>query len=170
VPDGSFRVALRVPEDASSFKRALTELPFGSSVTATMVAGDFTLPSDVTRPLVLVAGGIGITPLVGQLAARRPANTVVIYAPGEEAAYLDELAATAVPVVLVMQRRPDRLPPGWGFVPRSRVTPEMVADLVPDVARRAAFVSGPPQMVRDVTRTLRSLGARSVRTDAFSGY
>ena len=54
VPDGSIRVGLRIPEDASSFKRALATLPTGSAISATMVAGDFTLPDRFRR-----AAGVG---------------------------------------------------------------------------------------------------------------
>lgn len=168
--DGTIRVGLRVPEDASSFKRALAALPTGSAVSATMVAGDFTLPADTSEPLVLVAGGIGITPFVGQLAQRPPRDAVLVYAPGSEPAYLDELAATGVPVVLVSHHRPRVLPPHWTFVDGGRVTEQILLGTVPDLRGRAGFVSGPPRMVRDVARTLRALGASPVRTDAFSGY
>jgi ferredoxin-NADP reductase len=168
--DGSIRVGLRVPEDASSFKRALAALPPGAQITATMVAGDFTLPADPAEPLVLVAGGIGITPFVGQLAQHPRRDAVLVYAPGSEPAYLDELAATGVPVVLVSHQRPAILPPNWTFVQGGRITEQILHGTVPDISRRAGFVSGPPQMVRELARTLRVLDARSVRTDAFSGY
>jgi NAD(P)H-flavin reductase len=41
---------------------------------------------------------------------------------------------------------------------------------VPDVAQRHAYVSGPPAMVSDISAALRSLNAKKVRTDAFTGY
>ena len=40
--------------------------------------------------------------------------------------------------------------------------------LVPDLARRHAFVSGPPRLIADLAPALR--GARGVTTDAFAGY
>lgn len=168
--DGSIRVGLRVPRDASSFKRALSTLPTGAEITATMVAGDFTLPADPDQPLLLVAGGIGITPFVGQLAERGRRDVVLVYAPGSELAYVDELAATGVPVVLVSHHRPRVLPRTWTFVEGGRVTEQILRGTVPDIPRRAGFVSGPPQMVREVARILRTLDAATVRTDAFSGY
>jgi ferredoxin-NADP reductase len=135
-----------------------------------LVGRDFTLPADSGEPLVLVAGGIGITPFVGQLAQRVRRDAVLVYAPGSELAYPEELAATGVPVVLVSHQRPRVLPGHWTFVDGTRVTEQILRGAVPDLDRRAGFVSGPPEMVRDVARILRSIGARSVRTDAFSGY
>jgi ferredoxin-NADP reductase len=169
-PDGSIRVGLRVPEDASSFKRALATLPTGSAVSATMVAGDFTLPADTTEPLVLVAGGIGITPFVGQLAQRPRRDTVLVYAPGDDPAYLGELATTGVPVVLVSRHPPVAVPAHWTVVRGSRVTDEILRGTVPELDRRSGYVSGPPTMVREVARMLRGAGVSRVRTDAFSGY
>jgi ferredoxin-NADP reductase len=50
------------------------------------------------------------------------------------------------------------------------VTGERLAEAVPDAGTRRAFISGPPALVNDLRRALRSLGARRVHTDYFSGY
>ncbi|MBX9717615.1 MAG: FAD-dependent oxidoreductase, partial [Microbacteriaceae bacterium] len=55
-------IGMRTPEGGSSFKAALATLEPGTPVRATQVAGDFVLPPDPRIPLVMVAGGIGITP------------------------------------------------------------------------------------------------------------
>jgi NAD(P)H-flavin reductase len=62
------------------------------------------------------------------------------------------------------------LPQNWTYIDGGRVTEQVVRGTVPDIARRAGFVSGPPEMVREVSRTLRRLDVASVKTDAFSGY
>ncbi len=61
------RFGIRLPDKPSTFKSALLALEPGSRVTATSVGGDFLLPADATTKLLLIAGGIGITPFVGQL-------------------------------------------------------------------------------------------------------
>ena len=60
---------IKIPVDgSSSFKRTFADLAPGSRIQATTVGGDFVLPDDSTEPLLLVAGGIGITPFISHLA------------------------------------------------------------------------------------------------------
>jgi len=49
-------------DKASSFKKTLFSLKLGSKIKIVEPMGDFVLPKDKTRPLVFVAGGIGLTP------------------------------------------------------------------------------------------------------------
>ncbi|AMM18842.1 hypothetical protein AX769_00145 [Frondihabitans sp. PAMC 28766] len=56
------RFGLTTSVPSSSFKTALLSLEPGTEIAATSVGGDFTLPLDSSRALLLVAGGIGITP------------------------------------------------------------------------------------------------------------
>ena len=96
---------------------------------------------------------------------------VLVYAVAdpEEIPYLDVLAASRIPVVLVAPRAPRNLPQGWESVP-GRLTREVLQDRVPDVADRHAYVSGPPAMVNDVSSALRGLKVKKLKTDAFIGY
>lgn len=170
-------VALTVPERASTFKRALAALPVGTRVRATGIGGDFVLPSDPARPLLLVAGGIGVTPFASQLAALAAAgerrDVVVVYSVTDHAdlAYADALTVAGARVlVLSPTAGRDGLPGGWVHLGQRRLTPELLAEAVPDVAGRDAYVSGPPAMVGQTRELLRRAGVRRVRTDAFAGY
>ncbi|RWZ68585.1 oxidoreductase [Labedella populi] len=167
------RVAFRVPEPASSAKRALLELVTGDTIRATVVAGDFVLPEDGDRKLALVAAGIGITPFVSQIreerARGRNRDIVLVYAVSDprDIVYADEFAGIRV---LVSSRvEPDTVPDGWRWIGPERVDAETVRRAVPDLAERDVYVSGPPAFVDDLRRRLRPT-ARRVRTDAFSGY
>ena len=103
-------VAFRLTDAPSSFKQALSALPEGGLVRATGVGGDFLLPRDPTVPLLLVAGGIGITPFVSQLAAlartreQRDVVVVLLVGPGDEPAYTDVLTGSGARVVVVEPR------------------------------------------------------------------
>lgn len=169
-PDAeSVDLAVRVPERASSLKQALVGLRPGDEVTATGVSGDFVWPRGL-RPVVLVAGGIGVTPFLSQLRAGLGHDAVLVYGvPGTEVPYRDELAETGVPVVLVSPERPADLPAGWTHTAGDHVSGAIVRDAVPDLAQRRAYVSGPPRMVSAVARDLRRHCA-GVRTDHFTGY
>lgn len=165
----SVDLAVRVPERASSFKQALVDLQPGDEVTATGVHGDFVWPRS-ERPVVLVAGGIGVTPFLSQLRAGLGHDAVLVYGvPGAEVPYRDELVEAGVAVVLVSPERPAELPGGWTHIAADHVSGALVREAVPDLGDRRAYVSGPPLMVSAVARDLRRHCA-GVRTDHFTGY
>ena len=173
---GTVSFGIKIPaQGSSSFKRTFADLPPGTRIQATSVGGDFVLPDDPAKPLLMAAGGIGITPFISHLAEiadpAAPRDAVLLYAISdpEEVPYVDVLAASGLRVVLVAPRAPRNLPDGWEVV-TGRLTREVLADRVPDIAERHAYVSGPPAMVNDVSAALRSLNAKKVRTDAFTGY
>ena len=170
------RFGLRIPEKSSTFKRALLALEPGALVSATSVAGDFTLPRDVRKPLLFVAGGIGITPFISQLEHLERENAsrdlVIVYssASGDELAYADRLAAGGHRVLLVSPEPPEVLPMSWTYLGAGPLTGELLLRAVPDATGRDAFVSGAPQLVTALRTALRSAGVRRVKTDYFSGY
>ncbi|HEY0217116.1 MAG TPA: FAD-dependent oxidoreductase [Cellulomonas sp.] len=169
-------VALTLPEQPSTFKRALAALPVGTRLGATGLGGDFLLPAEPAQPLLLVAGGIGVTPFASQLAAVVAAgeqrDVVVVYAVSDHAdlAYAEVLTASGARVLVLSPTVDGALPDGWRHLGVRRLTPEVLAEAVPDADQRAAYVSGPPGMVGHTRRLLRHAGVRRVRTDAFSGY
>lgn len=162
-------------EAVSSFKRALLDLAPGSAVRGTLVAGDFMLPTSLETPILLVAGGIGITPFASQLAHDHARgldrDVVVAYAVSDpaELAYSELLKKSNARVIITAAKKPPRLPKGWVYA-GTRLTREVIEQHVPDVATRRAFVSGPPSLVNALRVTLRRLGARKITTDYFSGY
>jgi ferredoxin-NADP reductase len=167
---------VRIPETGSSYKRAIAALEPGTRLRATSVGGDFVLPRDTTIPLLLVAGGIGITPFISQLrhlaASGEARDIVLVYAirHGHDLAYSAELEASGIPVLLVAPSAPATLPAGWHYLGSGRLDGTMLADRVPRLTSRIAYVSGPPAMVDGLRRDLRRLGVKRVKADYFSGY
>lgn len=173
-PDGPVTLGVKVSERSSSFKTAMLALNEGDSMRATSVGGDFLLPRDTSTPVLLVAGGIGITPFASQLShtANADRDIVVVYSvsAGEELAYRDQLVASGARVIVVAPTKPAELPKGWTYAGADRLDAETLAALVPDVSARHAYVSGPPALVDDLRAILRAVRARRVTTDYFSGY
>jgi ferredoxin-NADP reductase/Na+-translocating ferredoxin:NAD+ oxidoreductase RnfD subunit len=174
--DAPLTFALKVEgETVSSFKRALLDLAPGSAVRGTLVAGDFMLPNSLETPILLVAGGIGITPFASQIAHDHARgldrDVVVAYAVSDpaELAYSDLLKKSGARVIVTAPTKPARLPKGWVYA-GTRLTREVVEQHVPDVAARRAYISGPPSLVNALRVTLRKLGSRRITTDYFSGY
>ncbi len=168
-------IAYRVRPGAaeSSYKRALATAEPGTVLAATGVWGDFLLPTAKSTPVLLVAAGIGITPFVSQLREAsqrgdgRDAVLVYVASSSHELAFRDELAATGVRVIVVTRDEPASLPHGWRWH-GERLDAGALRAAVPDLGERHAYISGSPALIADLSPALR--GARSLTTDAFSGY
>ncbi|MFB2586430.1 oxidoreductase [Herbiconiux liukaitaii] len=170
-------VGIKLSQPSSSFKTALTELEPGAIVRSTWVGGDFVLPSDTSVPLLLAAGGIGVTPFISQLEGRArgastPSDVVLLYSVSgpDELAYQPELVAAGIRVLVTAPTRPVDLPDTWEYLGAGRVTADTLSASIGDLASRRAFVSGPPGYVDHVTAELRRAGARRIHTDQFAGY
>ncbi|MDB5180457.1 MAG: oxidoreductase [Candidatus Saccharibacteria bacterium] len=163
-------------EPSSSFKSALKTLPIGSAVTATGFWGDFVLPKDPATPITYVAGGIGITPFISHLKAGQKhkdvRNVVLVYAVNSpaEIAYKEVLVKAGIKVVIVTQEPISELPENWIQVKVPRITKEVIAKAVPDIASRQAYISGPTPFVDSAKKALRSLNTKHIKTDYFVGY
>ena len=133
--EAQVRIATRVPYRPSSYKRALLDVAPGGVLRVNSVGGDFLLPKAADEPLLLVAGGIGITPFVAQLSsAAADRDVVLVYAAPASAdlAFLDEVAA--FPGVVVTADEPAELPAGWRWVRGAAVTEQVLAAAAPDLA------------------------------------
>ena len=162
----------------SAFKRTLRELPVGSEVEVEPPKGSFGLPDDPPRPLVFVAGGIGITVFRSMLRyiqeEQLPYRVTLIYSnrDRESTAFLDELRELeqALPdfkLVLTMTQDP-----GWEGESR-KVDAEFVNDyLEGDLNEYTFLVAGPPAMAEGVQGALRAAGVReeNVIAERYSGY
>jgi ferredoxin-NADP reductase len=175
-PGGDIRFGMRLPERSSSFKSALLALEPGDVVSGTSVSGDFLLPKDTAKPLLLVAAGIGITPFVSQLAHAtaigEKRDIVLLYsvATADDIAFGDVLRAAHCQVVVLSPTRPSELPVGWSWAGEGMLTAEMIKKAVPDATSRTTYLSGPPDLVAGLERALRADGVKWIVTDVFIGY
>lgn len=175
-PGGDIRFAMRLPERSSSFKAAMLALEPGAVVTGTSVSGDFLLPKDPAKPLLLVAAGIGITPFVSQLehltASGDRRDIVLLYsvATPDDIAFEGVLRAAGCRVVVLSPSRPAELPTGWSWSAEGTLTAETIKNAVPDAASRTTFLSGPPELVAGLERALHADGVKRIVTDVFIGY
>lgn len=157
----------------SSYKKALAAVPDGGELAVTGVWGDFVLPKK-SSALLMVAAGIGVTPFVSQLNHLRRAeedrDIVLVYVASSSAelAFREELEQSGVPVVVFTRDRPADLPSHWLWAQGIRLDADGLLQVVPDIAARHAYVSGPPGLIADLAPALER--ARSITTDAFSGY
>jgi len=160
-PTPRLTVTTRQSTPGSTFKEDLFSEGLPRSGRITQVGGDFTPPTS-NRPLVCVAGGIGITPFVSWIRSQNPTPDnpldlrliVVAKRPGE---VLYEELGEIPGVTLLSVETLDQLE----SMVRDVDTPLSICDVA---------VSGSPGFVTAAKKKLISLGARRVATDRFVGY
>jgi len=162
----------------SAFKRSLAELPVGAEVDVEPPKGSFGLPEDSSRPLVFVAGGIGITVFRSMLLHIReqglPHKVTLIYSnrDRESTAFLDELrelegANSNLRLVFTMTEDP-----GWEGESRKIDSAFFRDCLGEDLGESTFLVAGPPGMVEGMQKALAEAGVadENVVAERYSGY
>ena len=165
----------------TAFKRALGSLQPGAPVKLRGPMGNFTLPEDGARPMVMLAGGIGITPFMSMLRhaehTRSPIERTLVYSNRrpEDAPYLDELKAMAArdprfKLVATMTEMDKSERPWQGE--RALVDAAFLARHLGRGASPVYYLAGPPGMVSALGTLLKETGAPAadIRTDEFFGY
>lgn len=159
--DSEVRMAVRTHEKGSSYKRALTKLKVGDQMRVANISGEFVLPPG-DSPLLLIAGGIGITPfrsmIADQIARKQKRDVELMYMAHEgEFIYQDVFELARVYGVKTHYLS-------------GRLTEDRLNNKVPEVALREVYISGPPAMVDAAEKIVRGLGGSRVHKDHFSGY
>ncbi|MGE3176909.1 MAG: 2Fe-2S iron-sulfur cluster-binding protein [Vicinamibacterales bacterium] len=138
--------------------------------------GAFKYPAGDDRPIVLLAAGVGITPLMSMLrhaVHAEPARPVtLIYGSQDEQhlAFRDELLSVTrrhpqASVVYALSRQGASSP---AFYP-GRIDAALLKATVPDLVHSICFICGPNQMIDGVRATLATLGvpAPQIRSEVF---
>lgn len=161
----------------SGFKKTLNDLPLGSEVELGPIAGAFVLPDDTKRPLVLIAGGIGITPFMSMLRyivrEKLPYKITLIYSNRNQSstAFLEEISnfkSQMSNFKLILTMTDD---PNWQGEKR-KVDAQFIKDYFPNVNAQSYMVVGPPAMVDAVQRSLLEAGVdiSNIKIENFTGY
>jgi ferredoxin-NADP reductase len=139
------------------------------------IGGYFVWEPPQGGPLLLVAGGSGVVPLMAMIRARNAAGSdaetrLLLSSSGwDDVIYRDELGRFDGDDLRVVHTLTRSQPPGWTGYAR-RVDAEMLAEVGPSPAERPrAFVCGPTPFVEAVAEALVQLGhqPQSVRTERF---
>jgi glycine betaine catabolism B len=147
----------------------------GSVLTIKGAGGRFVYPDEDDRPLVLLGGGVGVTPLISMLrhaVAADPARPVTLLLSARTEAdipFKDELATIRIrhPQVRLGLRTSRRA--GGPGTTTGRIDEEYLRSHVPDPANSVFMICGPLQMIEGMKTLLQRVGARAedVRSEAF---
>jgi ferredoxin-NADP reductase len=159
--EGVVQVSTRISD--SRYKQTLDCLQPGDTVSVRELGGDFTW-EDSTTPVVLVAGGIGVTPFRSMLVERdalgKPLNAVLLYFNRDtQIAFRDELQQLAA-------RHPEL---DVRYLIDKVISADLILDEEPRAAHLPVYLSGPEPMVESVGNELKQRGV-DLRQDWFPGY
>jgi ferredoxin-NADP reductase len=162
--DGWLRITVKAVGDHS---RAVARLTRGTRVWAEGPYGGLTAARSSSGKTLLLAGGVGITPLRA-LFETLPGDVSLIYRARhpEDLALRGELdaiaAARGAEVHYLLGRRSDRR--------SDPLTAPWLRRLVPDLAERDVYLCGPPGMTETAIRSLRRAGVprRRIHHESFA--
>ena len=163
--DSYIQITTRVTD--TTFKQALAALPIGSTINLVeQPDGDFVW-QESEKPLVFIAGGIGITPFYSMLKARghsgQPVSATLIYN-----GRTDEL-----PFKVEFEEASRRHPEfKVHYVIGEQLTTEKLTELVPNISSSQVYISGAESMVEALGKQLEENGLANdnLHQDFFPHY
>src|SRR3989338_1431019 len=154
---GIISIATRLRD--SDFKNSLQKLAIGAQIELGPISGSFILPQDISKPLVFIAGGIGITPYISMLRyvteQKLPYKITLLYSNRDQnsSAYLQELKN--IPnLKLILTMTEDQ---AWTGEKR-KIDAGFIKEYFPALNENLYFVVGPPVMVEAVQKALLKAG------------
>lgn len=163
----------------SAFKRTLQEAEGELDVELRNPRGSMVLPKSGTRPLIMLAGGIGITPFIGmirQAQKEKPSYPIILFHSNktlEQAPFFDELMEyskkgngfTFVPTFT--QTAPENWTGETGYF-----TEELLRKYVSEFSNSVFFLAGPAGMVEPTMQLLETLGVDPlfIKSEDFGEY
>ncbi|MFN7088261.1 MAG: FAD-dependent oxidoreductase [Candidatus Paceibacteria bacterium] len=165
----------------SGYKKTLKDIPLGSIVEIDGPFGSFVLPQNPTGPIVLIAGGIGITPFMSMVCyateEKLPHKLILIYSnkTPESTAFLKELQELQNQnpnfKMIATITEPENAKSMWsGKI--GKITSGFIKENIEDPALPVWYIAGPPDMVFAIKQALIEAGIDedNIHFEDFGGY
>lgn len=174
------KLGIKFYEKPSSFKTKLQSMNVGQRLIASQLSGEFVMPEDVSKKMVWIAGGIGVTPFrsmakyLSDKAERRDVVLLFSNRTPKDIVYKDIFTEAQVKsglktIYAVNDLAGDVLAEDMrvGFI-----NAEMITKEIPDYKDRIFYISGPHGMVSAFEDALSKMGIKSsqIKTDFFPGF
>lgn len=161
----------------TAWKRVAKNLPEGTEVEIDGPYGNMILHSDILKPAVFLAGGIGITPFMSMIRYATENNLehkiFLFYSNRRpvDAPFMDELLRHEdenpnFKLVATMTETPE-----WTGE-KGYITLEMIKRHLPDAMNAIFYLAGPPRMVESMKKVLENSGVSDdyIKREDFTGY
>jgi ferredoxin-NADP reductase len=172
-------LGIKTYEKPSTFKTKLMSLEKGDTVFASQLAGEFTMPKELNKKMVWIAGGIGVTPFRSMakymIDKKENRDTVLFFSnrTSKDIVYSDVFSEAStfglrtINVVNSLLPNESNLDYKVGFIDEALIRSE-----VPDFKERSFYISGPHGMVSAFESTLKKMGvpSSSIKIDFFPGF
>lgn len=163
----------------SPFKQTLNSLRTGSRVEIRASFGNFLLPSDNSKPVVMLAGGIGITPFRSMIKfasdskLKLPINLIYSNRTSQDIPFkiecdnLCQLNHFFKPLYTITEKDDSSWEGLTGFIDQ-----KMIKENISDIANSIFYICGPPAMVEAMQQNLQILNIPEdrIKIEKFSGY
>ena len=164
----------------SAYKQPLAAAPPGAKVRIVGPTGSMALHDEPGRAIVMIAGGIGITPFISMLRSEaekespRPMALLYSNRRPEDAAYLDELRSLEQRLDgfhMVATMTGMKGAGGWDGETR-RIDPEMVKAASDGLPKPHYYIAGTPDMCEAMRQMLDDMGIddQDIHSEDFTGY
>lgn len=174
--DSHLAIATRIQN--SAFKRHLQTMEIGKEIKFAGPSGNFTLPNDISIPVVMIAGGIGIAPFYSMIhdELKHPSERKITLFYGNrtlaDSAFIDEFYNVTEQLsnfkfIPVLENPPEEWTGAAGYI-----TDELLAKYIPDLDKPMYYVCGSPAMVTAMQQMLQELQIpqEHIRVEDFPGY
>lgn len=177
--ENNIQLLVKFNNPSSSYKASLSNMQEGGEIIASSLSGDFVLPKDLSKPLVFIAGGVGIAPFRSMIKHivdnNLSSNIILIYVNRDLGEILfkdifDAASKNGVKTLYSLTNK-ENIPQNWqGLV--GHIDENTIRQIIPDYKSSVYYISGPWAMVQSCEKALHLAGIKKshIKIDFFPGY
>ncbi len=174
--ESTLKIVTRIQQ--SSFKRELNKLEPGSTLKFAGPTGNFVLPTEHQKPVILIAGGIGIAPfysMIKETLLHTPTREIILFYGNQtlqDSAYIEALETLAqkhasFKLVLTLSNPAADWAGNVGYI-----TDDLIIKNTSNYTEQLYYVCGSPAMVQAMQQVLAEIEipADQINVEDFPGY
>jgi len=178
-PHENLMMTVKFYSPSSNYKKALLQLENGGKIIASSLSGDFVLPKNKKKPIVFIAGGVGIAPfrsMIEDIVQKKEMVDIILVFANKT---IDDILFEntfkkaeefGVKSYYVLTDK-DKAPAGWTG-PLGHIDENGLKSIVKDFNKRLFYISGPQLMVQNFEKIVMNMGVKRnhIKVDFFPGY